>query len=137
MPQEIKLKEINSYELACIIARIMDNKQAKDIDILKISNISVVSDYFVICSAMSNVQVRTLSSNILGILKKMYSRLPEKEEADSKNKWHLLDYGDVVVHIMHQEERQYYALEKFWSHACKINTEEWMKETMDLSFENI
>ncbi len=131
------MKELTSRELACITARIMDNKLAKEIEILNISNISIVSDYFVICSAMSNVQVRTLSNNISGILKKLYGRIPEKEEADSKNKWHLLDYGDVVVHIMHHEERQYYALEKFWSHACKINTEEWMEETKDLSFENI
>lgn len=127
------MKEPSSRELACVIARIMDDKKAKEIDILNIANISIVSDYFVICSATSNVQVRTLSGNISGILKKLYNRLPQKEETDSKNRWHLLDYGDVVVHIMHEEERQYYALEKFWSHACKISTEEWMEETKDIN----
>ncbi len=131
------MKELSSRELACIVARIMDNKLAKDIDILNISNISIVADYFVICSATSNVQVRTLFNNIAGIIKKTYGRLPQKEETDAKNRWNLIDYGDVIVHIMHQEERAYYALEKFWSHACKINTEEWMEETQDLKLENI
>ena len=131
------MKDLNSRELACIVARIMDNKLAKDLDILNISNISIVSDYFVICSATSNVQVRSLSGHISGLLKKLYDRVPQKEETDSKNRWHLLDYGDVVVHIMHQEERQYYALEKFWSHACKVSTDEWMEETKDLDFNNI
>ncbi len=131
------MQEPGSRDLACIIARIMDNKLAKNIDILNIANISIIADYFVLCSATSNVQVRTLSGNISEILKKLYGRIPLKEETDSKNRWHLLDYGDVVVHIMHYEERQYYALEKFWNHACKISTDEWMEETKDLSFENI
>lgn len=127
------MKELSSRKLACIAAKIMDEKLAKEIEILDISNISIVADYFVICSASSNVQVRTLSGNISEIIKKKYERLPLKDENDSKNKWHLIDYGDVVVHIMHEEERQYYALEKFWSHACKISSEEWQDETKDLS----
>lgn len=131
------MEELNSRELACIVAKIMDDKLATDIEILDISNISIVSDYFVICSAASNVQVRALSGNISGILKKKYERLPVKEETDSKNRWHLLDYGDVIVHIMHHEERQYYALEKFWSHACKIKTEDWKEATKDLDLSGI
>ena len=131
------MEDIDSRKFACLIAKIMDDKQAKDIDILNISNISIISDYFVICSAASSVQVRSLSGNISGIIKKLYNRFPLKEESDSKNRWHLLDYGDVIVHIMHQEERQYYALEKFWSHACKINLEEWQDETKDIDLMNI
>jgi len=128
------LKELESRKLACIIARIMDNKLAKEIEILNISNISVISDYFVICSGTSNAHVKSLSANIAGILKKTYERMPQKEETDAKNRWNLIDYGDVIVHVMHNEERQFYALEKFWSHACKIPTEEWMEETKDLEF---
>ena len=129
------MKELESRELACTIARIMDNKLAKEIEILNISNISVISDYFVICSGTSNVHVKSLSANISGIMKKTFGRMPQKEEADPKNRWNLIDYGDVVVHIMHQEERQYYALEKFWSHACKVSTEEWMEASKDLNFD--
>jgi len=80
---------------------------------------------------------RAVSGHIHGIIKKMYERLPQKDETDLKNKWHLLDYGDVIVHIMRQEERQYYAIEKFWCHACKINPQEWWKEIGAISFENL
>ncbi|HSA07422.1 MAG TPA: ribosome silencing factor [Candidatus Gastranaerophilales bacterium] len=125
------LKDLSSRELACIIAGIMNEKLAKDIEILNISNISVISDYFVICGAASSVQVRAISGYISQIIKEKYERQALKEEKDLKNRWHLLDYGDVIAHVMHQEERQYYALEKFWSHACKITPEEWLKQAED------
>jgi ribosome-associated protein len=111
----------------------MDEKLAKDIQILKISNVSVIADYFILGSAASNVQVNALSGNITEILKKKFYRTLLREETDSRNRWHLLDYGDVVVHVMHQEERAYYALEKFWSHAQKINQDQWMQETKDIN----
>lgn len=122
------MRELDSRKLACIIAGVLDDKLAKDIDILNISNISTIADYFVICSGNSSTHVRTLAGNVSEVLKKSFDTMPQKEESDLKNKWHLIDYGDVVVHIMHQEERQYYAIEKFWSHACRITTEEWMEE---------
>lgn len=129
------MKELSSRTLACVIARIMDNKLGKDIEILNLSNISVISDYFVICSAPSSTQVRSISAYIAETVKKNFGRLPRKEESDAKNRWHLVDYGDVVAHVMHQEERSYYALEKFWSHACKISEAEWMEETKELGLE--
>ena len=127
------MKEHNSRTFACIIAEILDNKLAKDIDILNISNISVIADYFVICSATSSPHVRTLASHLAETLKKNYGIMLQKEEADLKNKWYLLDYGDVVVHIMHYEDRKYYALEKFWSHACRIGMQDWKKEIEGLN----
>lgn len=46
-------------------------------------------------------------------------------ENDAKNRWNLLDYGDVIVHILHKEERETYAIEKFWNHAFSISENEW------------
>ncbi|OGI01299.1 MAG: ribosome silencing factor [Candidatus Melainabacteria bacterium GWF2_37_15] len=123
----------NSREFACAVAGILDNRLAKDIDILNISNISVIADYFVICSATSSTHVRTLAGHVRETIKKLYEILPQKEEADSKNRWYLLDYGDVVVHIMHHEERSYYAIEKFWSHACRIDQKEWQEKVKELN----
>ena len=48
-------------------------------------------------------------------------------ENDLKNRWNLLDYGDVIVHILHKEERETYAIEKFWSNAFSISEDEWKK----------
>ena len=122
------MKEITSYKLACIIAKVLDEKKAKDITILNISNVSVLTDYFVICSAEATPQVRAISSAVKEKLKELFNRYPSGEEFDAKNRWNLLDYGDVVVHILHKEERETYAIEKFWNHACRIELEDCLKE---------
>lgn len=122
------MKEHDSREFACVVAGVLDKKLGDDVDILNISNISVIADYFVICSANSPTHARTLASYARETVKKFYGILPQKEEADLRNRWYLLDYGDVVVHIMHREERAYYAIEKFWNHACRIKYREWQDE---------
>ncbi|MEI7474160.1 MAG: ribosome silencing factor [bacterium] len=126
------MTQLSSYELACISARILDNKLAKEIMILNISNVSVVADYFVICSADSTTQVRTLTESIKDKIKENYEMLPTRSENDLKNRWNLVDYSDVIIHVLHKEERQFYALEQFWNHACTINEDEWMKATEEL-----
>ena len=126
-------EELTSYKLACIVARILDEKIAKDITILNISNVSSFADYFVICSAQSNTQVKALTENLADKIKQTFSRLPIGKENDAKNRWNLIDYGDVVVHILHQEDREAYAIEKFWSHAFSIPRDTWLKETEEYS----
>lgn len=126
-------EEITSYKFACIIARILDEKIAKDISILNISNVSSFADYFVICSAPSNTQVKSLTENLADKVKSTFTRLPLGKENDVKNRWNLIDYGDVVVHILHQEDREAYAIEKFWNHAFSIPRETWLKESEEYS----
>ena len=125
--------ELTSYKLACIIARVLEDKIAKDISILNISNVSSFADYFVICSAQSNTQVKALTENLADKIKKTFQRLPHGRENDVKNRWNLIDYGDVVVHILHQEDRDAYAIEKFWNHAFSIPRETWLKESEEYS----
>lgn len=126
-------EDLTSYKLACIIARVLDEKIAKDISILNISNVSSFADYFVLCSAQSNTQVKALTENLADKIKQTFSRLPHGKENDVKNRWNLIDYGDVVVHILHQEDREAYAIEKFWNHAFSIPRETWLKESEEYS----
>lgn len=125
--------EVTSYKLACIIARYLDDKIAKDISILNISKVSSFADYFVICSAQTNTQVKALTETLAEKVKSDFSRLPIGRENDVKNRWNLIDYGDVVVHILHQEERDAYAIEKFWNHAFSVPREVWLKESQEYS----
>ena len=125
--------EITSYKFACIIARFLDEKLAKNISILNIRNVSSFADYFVICSAQTNTQVKALTENLTDKVKTTFTRLPIGRENDIKNRWNLIDYGDVVVHILHQDERETYAIEKFWNHAFSIPEETWMKESEEYS----
>ncbi len=117
--------ELDSKKLACIIARTLDDKLGKDITILNISNVSSLADYFVIVTGDSTPQVKALMDNTKDRIKELFSRTPMRMENDAKNRWNLLDYGDVVVHILHKEEREMYAIEKFWSNAFSIPEEEW------------
>lgn len=126
------MKNIDSYKLASVIAKVLDDKKAKDITILNISNVSVLTDYFVICSAEATPQVRAISSAVREKIKELYNRYANGEEFDAKNRWNLLDYGDVVVHILHKEERETYAIEKFWNHACRVELEDCLKEAEDI-----
>lgn len=126
------MSEISSYKLASVISRILDTRKAESIAVLDISKVSVLSDYFVICSADTTTQVRALTSYVREKIKELYNRLPVREETDQKGRWNLIDYGEVIVHILHKEEREFYAIEKFWSHACTIDEESWMKESEDV-----
>lgn len=127
------MENITSEKLASVVARILDDKLGKDIAILNIGKVSVLADYFVICSADTSTQVKALSSYVHEKIKNSFDRLPAGQETDLKNRWNLLDYGDVVVHVLHREEREAYALEKFWSHAFKVPQEKWMKDSEEFS----
>lgn len=126
-------EEMSSYKFACVIARILDEKIAKDISILNISNVSSFADYFVLCSAQTNTQVKALTENLSEKIKSTFGRLPLGKENDVRNRWNLIDYGDVVVHILHQDDREAYAIEKFWNHAFSIPQETWLKESEEYS----
>ena len=131
-------EELTSYKFACIIARILDEKIASNISILNISNVSSFADYFVICSAQSSTQVKSLTENLSEKIKNTFSRLPLGKENDVKNRWNLIDYGDVVVHILKDEERATYAIEKFWNNAYSIPKDTWLKESVEYSeYDNI
>ena len=117
-------EELDSKKLACVIARTLDDKLGKDITILNISNVSSLADYFVIVTGDSTPQVKALMNNTKERIKELFSRAPIRMENDLKNRWNLLDYGDVVVHILHKEERETYDIEKFWSNAFSIAEDE-------------
>ncbi len=133
MEKERTEQEVTSYKLACVIARVLDEKLAKDITILNISNVSSFADYFVICSAEASTQVKAMTEAVKLKIKEYFGRQPNRIENDTRNRWNLLDYSDVVVHILHKEERETYAIEKFWNHAFSISTDEWMKESEEYS----
>lgn len=125
--------DISSEKLASVIARILDDKLGKDISILNISNVSVLADYFVICSSDTATGVKALTSYVREKIKDLFERIPNGQENDLKNRWNLLDYGDVVVHILHREERETYAIEKFWNHAFKVSEDKWKEDSKEYS----
>ena len=131
------MEDISSSKCASVIARILDDKQGKDIVILNIANISVLADYFVICSSDSPVHVKALTEAVRERIKSLFGRIPIGEENDNKNRWNLLDYGDVIVHVLNSQERELYALERFWNHALCIEKEKWLEDSKEYSEYNV
>ena len=121
------MENLDSKMLACVVARTLDDNLGKNISVLNISNVSSLADYFVIVTGDSTPQVKALTENTSFRIKELFQRLPLKVENDAKNRWNLIDYGDVVVHILHRDEREAYAIEKFWSNAFCVAEDEWME----------
>lgn len=129
--------DIDSLKLACIIAGTLDDKLGKDISILNIGHVSSLADYFVIVTGDSTPQVKALMEAVKDKIKKLFNRMPLRMENDAKNRWNLLDYGDVVVHILHRDERQTYAIEKFWSNAFSVSEDQWKEASKEYSDYNV
>lgn len=93
---------------------ILDSKKARDIDVIDISGISVLADYFIICSGTSSTHIKALADELEEKMSEAGYQCLRKEGYDSAG-WILLDYGDIVVHIFREEERGFYKLERLWS----------------------
>ena len=107
----------NSKVFKTIINAIHE-KKGEDIISLDLRKIpEAVSDFFIICSAGSNIQVRAIADHIEEEVRKVCGESPYKHEGQQAAQWVLIDYVNVVVHIMQSEPRSFYRLEEMWSDA--------------------
>ena len=127
------MENFTSEKLASVMARILDDNKAKDIVILNVSNVCSLSDYFIIATGTSTPQIRGLTEILRKKIKDIFKRIPLGEETERQSKWNLLDYGEVVVHIMSETEREIYKIEKFWSHALILEREVWEENSKEYS----
>lgn len=100
-------------ELASAAAQAAADKLAHDLLLLDVSDQLVITDVFVLCSATNERAVRAVVDAIEERLRGLGSK-PVRREGEREARWVLLDFGDVVVHVMHVEEREFYALERLW-----------------------
>ena len=112
-----------SREVAIAAARAATTKQAEHIAILDVHGLIVITDYFVICSGGTDRQVRTIVEEVERALREI-GRKPLRREGETENRWVLLDYVDVVVHVFAEEEREYYDLERLWRDAPRVELED-------------
>lgn len=106
----------DSRSKALIAAEAASAKKAGDILILEVGPLISITDYFVICSGNTERQVKTISDEIFRLLAEQGEK-PYRREGEHEARWVLLDYLDIVVHIFHTEEREYYEIERLWSDA--------------------
>jgi ribosome-associated protein len=108
-----------SKEVALAAARAAAAKQGEDIAILDVHELIVITDFFVIASGSSDRKVRTIVDEVEKAVRERGVR-PVRREGETENRWVLLDYVDVVVHVFADEEREYYDLERLWRDAPRV-----------------
>lgn len=112
---------MEDIDIARACAAFADEKKAENIRILDLRDISPVSDYFVLCTAMSAPQLRAVRDNIEDEMKEHYGERPMYLDGDFESQWLIIDYGNVMVHVLTPEKREYYALEELWGDAPEIS----------------
>ena len=116
----LKAETIALTKLAVAAA---DEKLAKDIVALDLSNQGILADVFLIVTGANDPQLESISDEIQRQLQKAGERPIRREGIGGSSQWILLDYGDLIVHIQHPEVRSYYALERLWSDCPKLTTQ--------------
>lgn len=117
---------MNIKEQVKCAVKALDAKLALDINVLKIEEITTLSEYFIICTGNSNTHVRTLKEAV-------EQKFDEAEIAPHhieghSGSWVLMDYGSIIIHIFTDEGRRFYQLDKVWADAIPVPTDELLNE---------
>lgn len=99
-----------------IIEKALDDKKATNIEVLDVAEQTSLGDYFVVASCQSNVQVRACVDEVEDQMEEAGFVVNHKE-GYRDGSWILMDYGDVIVHVMQEEMREFYAIERLWDNA--------------------
>lgn len=113
---------MESFEIVKIAANALNDKKAKEISAVKISDLTILADYFIICTANSSTQIRALCDEVEAKLEEVGIR-PHHIEGKATG-WVALDYGSVIIHIFGRNEREFYGLEKMWSDGEIVNLDD-------------
>lgn len=107
-------------ELARYIVDELDERKAEDITLLDLRPDAIIADFFVICTGDNERHIRSLGERVREAVKEKYSKVPFSFEGTPESGWMLLDYGDVVVHIFSETQRDFYKLEELWEEVGQV-----------------
>ena len=114
------MEKMTAKEVAALAVKALDSKMGVDIQLIEITDVSTLADYFLICTASSSTHVKTLCDAVEeamdGIGEPMLSR-----EGHRSGTWVLMDFGCVVVHVFTQETRAFYNLERLWQDGKQVD----------------
>lgn len=114
----------DSTTLAIAAARAADDKGATDVMVLDVGDVLGICGYFVIVSAANPRQVKAVVDEVELQLTERFAEKPRAVEGATERRWVLLDYGDVVVHVFHAEDREYYRIERLYPDAAQVDWQE-------------
>ena len=107
--------------LAAIAARAAESKDGEAIEVLDVSGVFVICDAFVLVTGRTERQVKALADEIEYQVREETGRTPRSVEGRDTLRWVLIDYGDVVIHILIEEDRGYYRLERLYGDVPRVD----------------
>ena len=113
---------MTANELVKNTVKILDSKKAEELVAIRVKDLTILAEYFIIANGTSNTQVKMLADEVEYQLGEMGIK-PHKVEGYQSGNWIVLDYIDVVVHIFLSETREFYSLERLWADGDVLNTE--------------
>jgi len=122
-----KLMAIQGEQLAQACANAADEIQAENIRVWDMRGVSSLTDFMVVCAGSSMPHLRAILRDVSGLVEEWHGQRPVNTEGKADTRWVVLDYIDVMVHVMHQEMRDYYGLEELWAKAKEVS---WRQEPM-------
>ncbi len=106
-------------EIKDAVCKELDERKAVDITVLKVTHLTVLADYFVICTARSNKQVKALAEYVSESMEEAGVQTL-RSDGVREGKWAVLDFGSVIVHIFNDDTRMFYCLEKLWADGDNV-----------------
>lgn len=103
-----------------IIIKTLDIRKGEDIQAIKVTDLTILADYFIIVNGTSNTHARTLADEVEFQLSQKGIE-PQRREADTGNTWVILDYADIIVHVFSKEQRQFYNLDGLWADGYSVD----------------
>lgn len=111
---------MTSYEMAVALARALDSKKGQDVKVLKTEELTTLCDYFVLCTATSNTQIKAMSDACEEEMEQ-HGEQVHHIEGHRDGTWLLMDFSSVVVHVFTDEARKFYDLERLWGDAQQVD----------------
>jgi ribosome-associated protein len=113
---------MTELEIAQLAAKAAEDKKANNVVILDLKGLSIIADYFVVCHGNSEPQVQAIVDNVKKSVEEAGVTVQGREGYDDA-RWVLVDLGDVVVHVFHRDEREFYNIERLWKDAPVVAVE--------------
>lgn len=107
-------------EVLQLVAEACDDVKAEDIVALNMNQVSLVADYFLICEGNTERQVQAIARSIKNAVEEKDAGTVKRMEGIDQARWILVDIGDIICHVFHQDERSYYNLERLWGDAERV-----------------
>jgi len=109
-----------AFDIVKACVKGLDDKKGLDIKVIKVDDITILCDYFVICNGTSATQVKTLCDNVEYEVEKIGHKAIHREGMSSGG-WILIDFGSVIVHVFMEKQREFYKMERMWADGIEID----------------